>query len=101
MTAANDHCRDEADLESLLQRFEDAWQRGERPDLADYLPAEPSRHWAALVELAHIDLEQRLKAGEAARSEAYFQRFPELAADDEEALLLVARELELRSAPRA
>jgi hypothetical protein len=27
-------------LAEIVQRFEDAWQRGERPSIADYLPAD-------------------------------------------------------------
>jgi hypothetical protein len=34
-----------------------------------------------LLELVHIELELRLKAGEAARVEAYLARCPELAGD--------------------
>jgi tetratricopeptide (TPR) repeat protein len=68
-------------LEQLCDRFEDAWQRGERPGLRDYLPAEEPLRRAVLAELAHTDLEYRLRAGEPAPAEAYFQEFPELQAD--------------------
>ena len=49
-------------LEPLLRRFEAAWVRGQRPPLDDYLPDDPGERRAALVELAHADLEWRLKA---------------------------------------
>jgi tetratricopeptide (TPR) repeat protein len=81
--------------ERRLQEFEQAWQRGERPELADYLPAGEGRR-AALVEVVHTDLEFRLKAGEAARVETYLERYPELAHDRAVALELIRAEYELR-----
>jgi serine/threonine protein kinase/tetratricopeptide (TPR) repeat protein len=87
-----DACR----LERLCDRFEDAWQRGERPALRDYLPAEETLRRAVLAELAHTDLEYRLRAGEPARAEAYFKEFPELEADRPTALSLIRAEDELR-----
>jgi WD40 repeat protein/tRNA A-37 threonylcarbamoyl transferase component Bud32 len=70
---------DDNTLERAVDRFEDAWQRGGRPAIEDFLPAECPERTAMLVELVHVDLERRLKAGEAVRCEAYLQRFPELA----------------------
>jgi hypothetical protein len=68
-------------LESLLEQFENAWQRGQRPNLDDYLRVpEPERH-ALLIELVLRDLEFRLQAGEAARVEEYLCRYPELQTD--------------------
>jgi tetratricopeptide (TPR) repeat protein len=66
-----------------LERFEDAWQRGERPVLEDYLKGvrEQAERCALLMELVHEDLEYRLKAGEAMRVERYLERYPELASD--------------------
>jgi hypothetical protein len=66
-------------LEEAAERFEVAWQRGDRPHLEDYLPADASMRRAVLVELVHIDLERRVKGGEPARVEEYLRRFPELA----------------------
>src|SRR4051812_49628121 len=63
--------------ESLIAQFEDLWLRGGRPALDDFLPDGAARR-AVLVELVHIDLEFRLKAGEAARVETYLGRYPEL-----------------------
>jgi WD40 repeat protein/serine/threonine protein kinase len=65
-------------LERAVDRFEEAWQRGERPALADYLPADGADRTAVLIELVHVDLERRLKAGDAVRVEAYLERYPEL-----------------------
>jgi predicted ATPase len=79
-----------------MRRFEDGWRRGSRPALDDYLPpGEPLRR-QVLIELAHIDLELRLKAGEAARVEEYLTRYPELGGDRSVPLALIAAEYELR-----
>jgi serine/threonine protein kinase len=87
-----------APLERTLERFEDAWRQGQRPDLDAYLAeaAGPAERRALLVELVHEDLEYRFQAGEAIRVEAYLQRYPELAQDREEVLQLIAAEFELR-----
>jgi WD40 repeat protein/tRNA A-37 threonylcarbamoyl transferase component Bud32 len=102
MSAANEPPPDLATeqwdrLERAIKRFEEAWQQGRRPALAEYLPAAPDERRVLLVELIHIDLEYRLKAGEAARSESYLQAHPELAQDRAAAVALIAREYELRS----
>jgi hypothetical protein len=78
-----------------VERFAAAWQRGERPDLAAHLPEGEGR-WTVLLQLIHIDLEHRLKAGEQARIESYLERFPELNADRPALLELIAAEYELR-----
>jgi hypothetical protein len=71
-----------ARLEALVDRFEDAWQAGGRPDLAAFLPDGPADlRRAVLRELAHVDLERRLETGEAARVEDYLAAWPELAGD--------------------
>src|SRR5262249_42395493 len=82
--------------ERLIQRFEQAWERGLRPALDDYLPAGEAQPWAVWVELLHTDLEYRLKAGEAVRVEEYLGRYPELARDREAARELIAAEYSLR-----
>jgi eukaryotic-like serine/threonine-protein kinase len=79
-------------LERHVNAFEEAWQRGERPRLEDHLPESELRR-AVLVELAHVDLERRLAAGEAVEVETYWQRFPDLT---EEAVELIAAAVELR-----
>jgi hypothetical protein len=78
--AAGERSRgDSTFLAEILEPFENAWQRGQRPAIADYLPAGGPQRRAALVELVHVDLERRLKAGEAIRVEVYLERYPELA----------------------
>jgi hypothetical protein len=66
-------------LEHIVFRFEAAWERGERPAIDSYLPSGAPNHHAILIELVHVDLERRLKAGEAARVEDYLRRYPSLA----------------------
>jgi predicted ATPase len=82
-------------LKDAVRRFERAWQGAPRPRIDDYLPATGSLRCRTLVELAHIDLELRLKAGEAARVEEYLARYPEL--DDRAVVLgLIVAEHSLR-----
>src|SRR5262249_10328474 len=51
-------------LEQVLQEFEAALRRGEHPALEDYLPQGQADSRPLLIELIHLDLEHRLKAGE-------------------------------------
>jgi hypothetical protein len=98
-------------LEAAVKRFEIAWRGGSLPAIDDYLPAlSPPLSTTAgemgsegagpcgrlLIELVHLELELRLKAGEAARAEEYLSRFPELAGDTAAALELITAEHELR-----
>ncbi len=89
---------DWSELEDVIADFEGAWQRaGGPPDLDAYLrrAAEAERP-RLLVELAHTDLEYRLKAGYAACVEMYWHRFPALADDRAAVLDLIAAEFRLR-----
>jgi WD40 repeat protein/serine/threonine protein kinase len=87
--------RESSWLEDAVKRFEHAWRLQPRPMIEDFLPA-GDRRQRVLVELVHIDLELRLKAGEAARAEEYLDRYPELAGDRSAALELIAFEYQLR-----
>jgi predicted ATPase len=83
-------------LKDAVKRFEHSLRQGFRPLIEDYLPiADPLRS-RVLIELVHIDLELRLKAGDAARVEDYLARHPELARDPAVVLELIAAEHELR-----
>jgi hypothetical protein len=86
---------DWARQERLLENFEAAWQRGERPAIEDYLPKGEFGP-DLLVDFIRADLECRLKAGEAARVEAYLERYPELARDHDMILDLLWAEFSLR-----
>src|SRR5438045_1286821 len=83
-------------LKDAVRRFEDAWREGPRPAIDDHVPAGHPLRPRLLVELVHVDLELRLKAGEAARVEEYLARYPELAADRAAVLQLIAAEHGLR-----
>jgi len=82
--------------EELIRQFEAAWQRGEAPAIEDYLQAEPPERKTLIIELVHVDLEFRLKAGEPARAEEYLDRFPELPLDPRIVIELVDAEFDLR-----
>jgi serine/threonine protein kinase len=66
-------------VEDRIHAFERAWEIGDRPAIADYLPAEPPVREPLVVELVKIELERRAKRGEAVGIEAYRQQFPEIA----------------------
>jgi tetratricopeptide (TPR) repeat protein len=70
-------------VQQLADRFEDAWQSGERPSLRSYLPEQGVLRHAALLELVITDLEYRQRRGEAATVEACLEAFPELQGDAE------------------
>src|SRR5205809_1139123 len=83
-------------LKDAVKRFEHAWRQGPQPAIDDYLPTEDPLRARVLIELVHIDLELRLKAGEAAWVEEYLARYPELIDDRAAILELIAAEHELR-----
>ncbi|VTS02810.1 atp synthase subunit beta : Protein kinase OS=Gemmatimonadetes bacterium KBS708 GN=J421_0248 PE=3 SV=1: Pkinase: AAA_16 [Gemmata massiliana] len=85
-----------AGYEDRILRFEREWQAGHRPELSGYLAGSGAPSQGLLIELAHIDLEFRLKVGAGARAADYFTRFPQLAADAGAAVELIAAEYELR-----
>jgi serine/threonine protein kinase/Flp pilus assembly protein TadD len=70
-----------AEFEDRIGAFERAWQRGDRPRIADSLPADPDLRKPVLLELVRIERELRIKAGEPASLESYLRDFPELAGD--------------------
>jgi predicted ATPase len=83
-------------LKDAVTRFENAWRQGPRPRIEDYLPVDVTLRSRVLIELAHIELELRLKAGEAAGVEEYLHHFPELAGDKSVLIELITAEYELR-----
>ncbi|HYT90455.1 MAG TPA: protein kinase, partial [Gemmataceae bacterium] len=90
------HGEDPEPLKGPVKRFDDAWRQGSRPAIDDYLPPSGGLRYPLLIELVHVDLERRLKAGEAARVEDYLARYPELAGDRAVVLELIAAECEVR-----
>jgi hypothetical protein len=83
-------------LKGAVRRFENGWRQGPRPVIDDCLPTGDPLRSRVLIELVHIELELRLKAGEAARAEEYLARYPELAADRTATLELIVAEYDLR-----
>jgi predicted Ser/Thr protein kinase len=83
-------------LEQILRDFEAALERGERPRFDDFVPPEQALRRPLLVELMHMDLEHRLKAGEPARVEDYLENNPDVAGDQEAMVGLIAWEYRLR-----
>ena len=88
-------------LKDAVKRFEQAWRQGPRPAIDDYLPAGDPLRVRVLIELVHIDLELRLKAGEAARVEEYLARYPELTDDRDRHPRADRRRARVAPAPRA
>jgi serine/threonine protein kinase len=88
------------ELEKILEEFEGAWRRGERPTLDQALRGAgrgtDSFRRQLLIELVSIDLEYRLKGGEEARLEEYLERHPELRANAKVVLELIEQEFALR-----
>src|SRR5687768_9325879 len=70
------------DLEELVERFQQAWERGDNVLIDDFLPFDEVTKRSVLVHLIQVDLELRLKAGQEVRVEDYFARYPELADDE-------------------
>ena len=78
--------------ESLIRRFELDWAAG-RVRLSTVCDRDLAVRPRALVELAHIELELRIKG---ARAADYLTRYPQLAADSAAATDLIAAEYEFR-----
>ena len=84
-------------LERITNRFEEAWTRGERPALDDYLPGAAEDHSRPLLlELVHAELEFRLGHGEPVRIEEFLKRYPGLEDDPADVCELIVAEIELR-----
>ena len=69
------------ELDQIVERFEAVWQRGERPDIARFLPLNDRLRLPVLRELALVDSEYRAKCGEMLNPEDYLVAFPELKSD--------------------
>lgn len=82
--------------DDLLEAFEQAWWRGERPSIEAYLRGEGPDRTRLLAELLHTDMEFRLKASEPARVENYLGRFDEIGKNSELLLELLQWEYRVR-----
>src|SRR5262245_31717533 len=85
-----------AEFEDIIRRFEKAWQGGGRPDIARYAPESLPDRARLLLELVHVDLDLRTRAGDTPHVEDYLQRFPFLERDRDAVLELIVAEYDLR-----
>ena len=84
-------------VDSLCERFEDAWRLGDRPRIEEHLPPRDDPAWApALRELVALERELRRDEGEAASPAEYRERFP----DQSEILASVLEDDDDRAVPR-
>jgi serine/threonine-protein kinase len=84
------------EVDALCDRFEEALRAGTAGDWWDWLPPVGPARSRALAELARLDLEHRLRAGEPVRVEAYLARCPELKQEADAVLALITCEYEVR-----
>ena len=64
-------------INEAAERFEQAWKKGPRPRIEDFLAREPEpRRPPLLSELLRVECELRVKAGETLTHEEYRRRFP-------------------------
>ena len=82
--------------DSALLRFQHAWESGQKPEIGEHVPTEPSEQEPALAKLIPADMEHRLEAGEGVRVEQYLERFPVLADNRVIVRQLIAEEYKLR-----
>lgn len=79
---------------NIIDAFEAALRRGEQPRIADYLPQ--ADDFVVLIELLHIELEVKLKAGREASVGEYLERFPQLNSDKKAVAELIEAEFKFR-----
>ena len=85
------------DLAQRLDQFIAAWEAGQEPPFAEYLPAEPPLHRRlVLIEMIKIDLEQRTTRGRPKPLESYTTEFPELLENGEPPCELIYEEYHIR-----
>lgn len=84
-------------IDRVIEAFEQAWRKDQRPSIDDVLRHHPQFDQnALLVELIHQELELRLSAGDLARVEEYLARYPQLADEQDVILSLIRCEYEMR-----
>lgn len=67
------------DFGPQLDAYESALRAGGNPRLEDHLPPEGADYRSNLLQLLQIDLEMRLRRGEAVTAAGYLGSFPQLA----------------------
>ncbi len=65
-------------IEEVVNRFESAWRRGERPRLEEFVAGFPDRLRTALVQqLVPVEIELRRRQGELTSDEEFRRRLPD------------------------
>src|SRR5262245_23603542 len=83
-------------LEHLLVTFDLDWHEGAFSEQAGRLPADDPQRRAALIEMAKIDLERRVRRGQHRTATDYLLQFPELADQGRPPIELLRAEEEIR-----
>ena len=83
-------------VDAIIQDFQSAWHAGRQPAIEDFLPVAAAWGQTVLIELIHVDLEYRIKAGQAVRVETYLQRHPQLRDDPGNVVSLIVAEYRWR-----
>jgi serine/threonine protein kinase/WD40 repeat protein len=79
-------------VDAIADRFERSWNTGETPRISDYLVDTVGEKRTTLArELAKIDLERRVRAGEDRKWDDYVREFPELEEAGEDVIVSVQR----------
>jgi serine/threonine-protein kinase len=85
-------------IRELVSRFEEEWRLGRTPSIDEFVRDVAHLRREALTELVFSDLEFRIRNGEFARVETYFQRYPEeIAQSREDQVQLIVTEWLARS----
>ena len=68
-------------VDAMCDRFETAWEQGERPQIEDYVTMNGAWRSVLLRELLLVEIEARRRRGETPIVVEYVERFPELASE--------------------
>jgi eukaryotic-like serine/threonine-protein kinase len=68
-------------LERIVEDFEDQWQSGECPKVADFLKRHGTERQALLTELLHVDVEYRVRSNKDIPFDHWMSDFPDLRAN--------------------
>ncbi|MCC9608250.1 serine/threonine-protein kinase [Blastopirellula sp. JC732] len=82
--------------DDALEALNESWQAGLLPAIEDYIPPELASNVQLLADVLDSDLEFRVLAGEDIRVEHYFERYPNLPANDETVIQLLLSEYKYR-----
>ena len=83
-----------SNFDDTIRQFEESWTVECPPDIGDYLGNDDSI--LLLAELAMVDLENRLRAGQEVRAESYIEQFPRLSSANDQLLEIARHEFGIR-----